>query len=212
MTRLRVASASLAAAGEQVCGDRVACLDVPGQAGHWLLVVDGLGHGPAAAHAADLVLALVADAAARGLDAGDPLALMQRIDAALADSRGAAVGLAWLGDGELRHAGVGNTRVLRWRDGQALRLPSRYGIVGEGRLQPGAGPSHGAGGAIAVQRVDLQPGDWLLLFSDGLDERLHLAALLPAWQADPSLMCAHLMERWRQPRDDAAVLACQILA
>lgn len=207
MTRMLAASLSQAAPGEAACGDIVA--SVPRQvpdgepAARWLVVIDGLGHGPLAAQAAEAALAVVqADAATPGAD-GSPWRLLRRLDGALRSTRGAAVGLAHLQAGQLRHAGVGNTRGLRWRDGQALRLASRYGIVGDG--DAGSGPTDEHRPEPPESTLDLQPGDWLLLFTDGLDERLHLPAMLPAWQREPQRLCQHLMTRWRTPRDDAAL-------
>jgi hypothetical protein len=210
--RLQWAGRSSALAGEADCGDIVAVLPADGHAGadatggRWLLVIDGLGHGTPAALAARQALAAAEAALADGRCSGDPVALLGLLDAALVGSRGAAVGAAWLAGGRLLHAGVGNTRALRWRAGQALRLPSRYGIVGEGRLAaaPQAVP--------AAQALDLLPGDWLLLFTDGLDERLSIDVMLPEWQDEPVRLCDHLLARWRNPRDDAAVLAVQVSA
>jgi len=70
-------------------------------------------------------------------------------------------------------------------------------VVGGGFAQP-----------VAVQVLDLEPGDWLLMFSDGLDERMELPAPLPEWQRDPALLCAHLARQWRLGADDIGVLAC----
>jgi len=206
-----IAQCSDPVAGETECGDIVAGVPRSVAAGEppamWLVVIDGLGHGVPAALAARLALACVqADAVAPGAD-GDPQRLLRQLNTALVGTRGAAIGLVHLQAGRLRHAGVGNTRALRWRDGQALRLPSHYGIVGDlgGTPQP---PAH----TPAETPLDLLAGDWLLLFTDGLDERLQLPVMLPEWRRAPLLLCQHLMQRWRAPRDDAAVLACQVLA
>ena len=203
------------APGESTCGDRVASLldATPGSAGSgWLVVVDGLGHGPLAAQAADLALACIHQAVADRRCAGDPLALLDLIDQALRPSRGAAVGLAWWsGDGRLSHTGLGNTRFLCWRrvhgESQVQRLPSRYGIVGDGRLAQDDTPA-----AHAVQHLVVQPGDCLLLFTDGLDEQLRLDAVPPASAGQPAALADHLLARHRVPRDDAGVLVCLVRA
>ena len=177
------------------CGDAALWLPAGhggGQAG-LLCIVDGLGHGAPAAAAAQAVLARLRqwpDASAAPLQA-----LMAALDRALAGLRGAAVGLVQLGGGVLRHAGVGNTRMLLVRGERTVRLPSQNGIVGGGlpaRLQ--------------VAEHDVLPGDWLLLFTDGLDECLSLPVQLPEWQRDPGLLCRYVMRQHRQGRDDRGVL------
>lgn len=220
MTRLCIAMLSDPAPGETECGDVALHLPLPlppaSEAGdqppdaHWLALIDGLGHGPAAAHAAHTAADTLRQAAQRAVPAPSDLpAQLEQLDRALVATRGAAVGLMWLRGTQLRYAGVGNTRALRWRAGQVLRLPSHYGVVGDGQSARGA-----AGGtrrqAQPLQATDVAPGDWLLLFSDGLDEGLHIDTLWPEWHDNPQALCQHLMAHWRHARDDAAVLACQV--
>lgn len=192
--------------GETACGDRVA-LWTSGRGAEavtWLAVIDGLGHGPSAAEAAEAALAGLrahtADVDAEA-DDDDPAALLARLDPQLSGTRGAAIGLARLRGHALEHAAVGNTRTLRWRAGHARRLPSHYGIVGEGRL-PQERP--------VTERLELAPGDCLMLFTDGLAEALALPAMPPAWRRAPQALAAHLMAQWRDIRDDAALLVLQV--
>lgn len=197
LTPARVAQLCLPLHGDEPCGDAAAVFALEAATGDVLLVlVDGLGHGPEAAHAAQATLAAVASRTALPLPQ-----LMADMDACLRDTRGAAVGLMRVQTTpqgrNLAYAGVGNTRALRWRGTSLHRLPSQYGVVGGGLSRP-----------VAVQSLDLAPGDWVLMFSDGLDERLTLPAPLPEWQRDPALLCAHLARQWRQGVDDIGVLAC----
>jgi serine/threonine protein phosphatase PrpC len=208
MNTLRWAGLHRAMPGETVCGDIVATVPVVAATppGHWLVVIDGLGHGQAAAQAAQAALSALEAAADRPELAGQPDQVLRRMDKALTGTRGAAIGLAWITAGALRHAGIGNTRTLRWRAGRTLRLPSSYGIVGDGRLnadhlvQP-----------IPVQDLDLQAGDALLMFTDGLNECLSIGVMLPEWTRDPARLCQHLMAQGLPARDDTAVLAAHIL-
>lgn len=201
---LRWGSATDPAPGETACGDRVLhrLLEAPHPAaGHWLAVIDGLGHGIQAAQAADAAVMALDDALATAGPAPGLAELLRQLDAALAATRGAAIGLVHLVPGPAglrwRHAGVGNTRCLCWRAGAVQRLPSSRGIVGDvGRRPAPEAESHG----------ELAPGDVLLLFSDGLDEQLQLRDLPAGWRQDPDLLARHLLVRWREPRDDAAVL------
>jgi Stage II sporulation protein E (SpoIIE) len=180
----------------QPCGDAAGAFELPpGVASPALLlaIVDGLGHGVAAAQAADAALAQLAHDPALALPD-----LLRELDAALLSTRGAAVGLARIDGQRLQYAGVGNTRAIRWRGDHMLRLSSQYGIVGGGL------PVH-----VTVNEIDFVVGDWLLLFTDGLDEMLALPMHLPEWERDPALLCTHLLARWRQGRDDAGVLVCR---
>ncbi|MDZ7854738.1 SpoIIE family protein phosphatase [Sphaerotilus sp.] len=207
MTALRWASLSRPIAGETTCGDVVAMVMTapPAPGGHWLAVIDGLGHGPDAALAAQTARHRLEQSAHHPGLAGHPDQMLLHLDMALGATRGAAIGLTWIAQGRLRHAGVGNTRALRWRAGQTLRLPSSYGIVGEGRLGAGHG-SH----RVTVLDIDLQPGDWILLFTDGLDESLTVGVMLPEWVREPERLCEHLMTRGHPARDDAAVLVAHV--
>jgi serine phosphatase RsbU (regulator of sigma subunit) len=183
---------------DQPCGDAGALWDDP-DAGcssgvQTMALVDGLGHGEPAAQAAEAALDCIAQQ--RHL----PLAeLLIELDRALRGTRGAAVGLARLSGRSLRYAGIGNTRALRWRGDQWSRLSSQHGIVGDGLRGP-----------IQVAELDMQPGDWWLMFSDGLQEMIRLPLALPEWQRDPELLCRHLLQHFRQGLDDAGVLALHL--
>jgi hypothetical protein len=199
----RVAIRTVPLRAGEPCGDAAGCWPIPGHgaasdAGHLLAIVDGLGHGAPAAQAADAAIALIAQRPQTALPE-----LLGQLDTHLDGTRGAAIGLARIesagGRWRLLHAGVGNTRMLRWRGTQALRLSSQHGIVG-GELPR----------QLAVTETELQPGDWLLMFSDGLDEMLNPGLCLPEWERDPGLLCEHLLARWRNVRDDAGVLAFRV--
>ena len=208
MTPLRWATQSRPVAGETVCGDVVHLVKTtpPAPDGHWLVVIDGLGHGPDAAQAAQTARHLLDQSADQPGLAGHPDLLLLKLDSALAGTRGAAIGLVWVTPDRLRHAGVGNTRALRWRAGHTLRLPSCYGIVGDGQL----GARHGSR-RVTVTDLDLQPNDWILLFTDGLDESLTVGVMLPEWVREPERLCLHLMAQGHPTRDDAAVLVAHRL-
>ena len=158
---------------------------------HLLAIIDGLGHGPEAAIAAQAAMDLLAAHAAL------PLAeLFVRLDARLVSTRGAAIGLVQVHGQRLRHAGVGNTRALHRRGEAVARLPSQNGIVG------GGVPAR-----LVVNELDLAPGDWLLLYTDGIQEAVHLPVELPEWRRDPATLCQHVLTHWHSGRDDAGVLA-----
>ena len=81
---------------------------------------------------------------------------------------------------------------------------------------PVGGFSYSEGLEAAVEAglltTEAQAGDWLLLFTDGLNEMLQLPVLLPEWTREPATLCSHLLRQWRSGRDDAGVLVLQVLA
>lgn len=178
------------------CGDLAARFDPPDgpHPASLLLIVDGLGHGTPAALAAQEAERVIALTPMASLDS-----LFARLDAALQSTRGAAVGLARIHGARLSYAAVGNTRALRWRAGEHTRLPSQYGIVGDGRPK-----------RLQTIELDLQVDDALVLYTDGLDESLRIDAIPMDWRRDPEHLCASLIAHWKNADDDAAVLVALV--
>lgn len=155
-----------------------------------VMMADGLGHGPDAAHAA--VAALQAFDQQRG---GNPRHHVEQAHAALRGTRGAAVGVARIDAGANRicFAGAGNI-IGRVISGLADRtLISQSGTAG---LQ-----------VRTVQEQDLEWPDHALviLHSDGIQSRWNLddASVL---QRDPALIAAFVLWRFCRGRDDATVV------
>lgn len=196
MTRLAVGMRSLPKHANTPCGDLAARFEPPEapRQASLLLIVDGLGHGTPAALAAQEAERVISLAPLASLDI-----LFARLDAALQATRGAAVGLARIHGARLSYAAIGNTRALRWRAGAHTRLPSQYGIVGDGRPK-----------RLQTIELDLQVDDALVLFTDGLDESLHIDAIPPDWRRNPEHLCASLIAHWKNTDDDAAVLVALV--
>lgn len=185
--RLAVAHQSRPKPGELENGD-VALVRQVGE--HTLMaVVDALGHGPVAAKvAADVVRCLEGAALNAGVEP-----LMDALQVALRNGRGAAIMVGLFDGRTLRCGGVGNVE-LRTRGTRVPVIPSP-GIVG----QP-----------IRVLRTTsavLAPGDRLVFFSDGLSSRLDLEH---AQKLSPPQACALLMERYARPTDDATVMVADV--
>ncbi|MFD4428510.1 stage II sporulation protein M, partial [Nocardia sp. NPDC058497] len=155
--RTEWSTAGRALPGQEVSGDRAVVLDT-GDGGALFGVLDGLGHGAAAADAADRAMVILSD------NRGEPLdVLMVLCHRAMVETRGAAVSLALMGSGEtLQWLGVGNveSRLLTLGPaGPELRATMLLtgGIVGY-RL-----PSH-----LQPQTLPIRPGDLLLMATDGI--------------------------------------------
>lgn len=157
-----------------------------------LMMVDGLGHGPEAAKAADL--------AAKSFEQ-DPFAPLsetaQRIDRAMRGSRGGAVALACLEwqAGIVRYVGVGNisARLKPIGDEPARGLLSHNGIVGVQARK------------IQEFQYPLPQDGILVMHTDGLQTRWSLEGY-PGWISyHPATMAGMLYRDHTRGRDDVTV-------
>lgn len=150
--------------GERECGDGLAVVRDGARVG--AMVVDGLGHGPAAAEAAIRVVRAFGPACLAHWRGQTPaFAVAQALHAALRDSRGAAVSWAML---DLRAMTLtaqawGNVSI-QWRGadpaGPSKRVLARATTLG--RTQTLREPSR------APKTVPLEPGTRIVLASDGV--------------------------------------------
>lgn len=180
--------------GERVSGDLAFTRPLP--AGLLVAVIDGLGHGPAAAEAA-----AQAAAALEGAPESNTLAaLVERCHRSVRKTRGIVISLALLdpGGGTMSWLGVGNVEAVLVHATSSRRetLAVRPGVVGQ-RLP-----------ALRAASLPLAAGDALVLASDGL--RRGLAGELPAGtgarQAAEQLLAAGATGE-----DDAVVLVARYL-
>jgi phosphoserine phosphatase RsbX len=147
--------AGVAHQGETRSGD--VAVFAPTAAGALACVIDGLGHGPEAADAAELCADVVRTNAEAGAQE-----LMQICHEALLQTRGAVMTVAWfdLERSELSWAGVGNVDARLVRSGPELREEVALvfgGVLGYRmpRVRPATMP--------------LARGDLLVMITDGID-------------------------------------------
>lgn len=128
----------------------------PFEKGILAAVIDGLGHGPEAAVAAETAAAVVKEHPAE-----DVVSLLCRCDEALRKTRGAVMSVASF-DGRrntMCWAGVGNVEgVLIGSNGIHETLMSRSGIVGCSFADP------------PVRVLNVRQGDLLILATDGIGD------------------------------------------
>ncbi|WP_227982483.1 SpoIIE family protein phosphatase [Nocardia spumae] len=189
------AVAGRALPGQRVSGDRSVVLDA-GEGSVLFAVLDGLGHGAAAADAADRAAQVLADNRAEPLDV-----LMVLCHRAMSDTRGAAVSLVLFGgDDQVQWLGVGNveSRVVAIGPGKPeVRATALLtgGIVGY-LLPPN----------LQTQTVPIRPGDVLLMSTDGIApdfvDTLDLAQ--PTTDIADDILRQHVKDT-----DDALVLAAR---
>ena len=186
---LLTAAATRPYPGESANGD---AWQLDGDNGRFrLTLVDGLGHGPLAAFAAQAALTALAARPDLG-----PLASIEACHSALTGTRGAAISVASLdlGAQELRFAGIGNVEAQLWQPTRSERLIPYRGIVGV---------------TMRTVREFVYPLDaeWVVVMhTDGIRARFELPAL-PAFQQRnmPELATAILTD-WNRPQDDATVV------
>ena len=184
-------------AGEERSGDDA--LVIAGERGALVAVIDGVGHGPLAAEAAE-----VAVAALRQDPWLDVEELTKRCHEALRPTRGAAVGLAaFHSAGTLTWLGVGNI-IGRLVSGGGLSAPagrwlgSVSGVAGDEDLP-----------ALRPATIPVRRGDVLILATDGID-----SAFVDEVVATGT--CAEIADRvlrdFARASDDALVVVARYLA
>lgn len=182
--------------GEAVCGDHPIALNI-GDGAALFGVIDGLGHGAAAASAAQLAAELVDERRSEPLEV-----LIQRCHLALTETRGVAMTLARVDfeTDEVSWIGIGNVTaelVAKHPGGIEVRSSALLagGIVGYRIPQ-----------TLLTQRVSIAPGDLLVIASDGIAEH-HLHGIDFAAQA--TTIAEQLVGGYGRETDDALVLAAR---
>jgi phosphoserine phosphatase RsbX len=182
--------------GETTSGDLAVVTLLP--EGVLVAGIDGLGHGDEAARAARKAAEVLRESPSRDL-----VLLVERCHAALKDTRGAAISLAFLSpsDRGVTWLGVGNVegRVLSG-DPSAIRpkgsLPLGNGVPGH-ELPP-----------VRVATLELRTGDVLVLATDGVEAVF--ADSLDVSGSTQAISERILADHWK-PTDDALVVAVRYL-
>jgi phosphoserine phosphatase RsbX len=188
--------AGLTHKGEYRSGD--VAVFAPSARGGLLAVIDGLGHGDAAADAAEAAAEILT---ARVDD--PPQMLFERCHEELRRTRGAVMTLAWfdLGERTMAWTGVGNVeaRFVRAGDGPDARHDSPVvlgGVVGYNLPQ------------VRLGTIALEPGDAVVIATDGVaaDYSLSLEAGVAAQELADRVLARH-----GKGTDDALAAAVRYL-
>jgi negative regulator of sigma-B (phosphoserine phosphatase) len=182
--------------GEPRSGDLA--VFAPSSRGGLFVVIDGLGHGAAAADASEAAAAVITEHVE-----DDPQRLLERCHAELRHTRGAVMTLAWF-DLEARTmewTGVGNVeaRFVRAVDGPNARYASPVvlgGVVGYNLPQ------------VRMGTVALEPGDAVAIATDGVaaDFSVSLETGVNAQE-----LAERLLERHGKGTDDALAAVVRYL-
>lgn len=182
----RIGALCLPVAGEEVSGDAWAVLDDgPFQR---VAVIDGLGHGPGAAAAAQEAVRIFGRHRDRS-----PAFILEAAHAALRPTRGAAMAVLELDrrGRTIRYAGLGNTAAVAFDATTCRRMVSLDGTVGHQIRQ------------VREFTYPWTPETVLVLHSDGVR---------PGWQPGeqrgfhPSLLAGLIYRDFGRGRDDTTVL------
>jgi negative regulator of sigma-B (phosphoserine phosphatase) len=182
--------------GEATSGDRAVVTVLP--EGVLVAAIDGLGHGHEAARAARKAAEVVHERPSRDL-----ALLVQRCHDALKGTRGAAITLAFVSpsEGGVTWLGVGNV------EGRVLS-GDRSATQPKGSLPLGNGvPGHELP-PVRATRIDLRPGDVIVLATDGVESAF--ADSLDVSGSTQAISERILADHWK-PLDDALVVAVRYL-
>lgn len=170
---------------------------VPFQAGALVALIDGLGHGPEAAEAAQAAVALLEERA------GDPvLSLVERCHQGLRKTRGVAMSLASFNarDSSMTWTGIGNVDSVLLRGGlqgrAATAILLRGGVVGY-HLPP-----------LRADTVPVSPGDILIMATDGIRGGFTDGLCVDGHPGD---IAESVLARFSKGSDDAHVVVARYL-
>lgn len=156
-----------------------------------ITVIDGLGHGPAAALAAQRAVALL-----RTHPALMPEEALRACHVALHGTRGAVMSIARItvDPPQLMYAGIGNVEAQLYQSGRTQRLVAQRGIVGMTVPTPRS----------AVYTLER---DWLLLVhTDGVSARFTVESVPEVTSPTPTVLATAVLEGWGRDTDDATVV------
>jgi anti-sigma regulatory factor (Ser/Thr protein kinase) len=176
--------------GEQVTGDSYAIRREDGRG--YVLVCDGLGHGPLAAAASQAAWNIFASAPMES-----PAAVVDRLHRGMSHTRGAALLVAQIDTGVIRVCGLGNIA------GTILTGPERRGVVS----MPGIAGHRKA--PIRQFEYECTPDSLFVAHSDGVSDKWALDGYPGLEARSPLLVAATVLRDAGVRRDDACVLVAR---
>ena len=186
---VQIAGTAVPYPGEQVCGDAWAYHSSPERT--LTMIADGLGHGWAAAEAAQEAVAVF-----HARLSASPTDILSYIHDALRKTRGAVAGIAEIrpADRLVTFAGVGNISAVLLSPERSQSLVSHNGTLGSIATR------------IQAFRLEWKPDSVLILHSDGLQTRWDLSSYAGLLARHPAIIGGALLRDFRRQRDDASVV------
>ena len=174
---------------ERVSGDSAVLY----RKGHLLFaaVIDVLGHGEEAHELAVEIEHFLQEHWSDAL-----VEVMNNLHERIKGTRGAAAGLSVLNlqSDTLSYVGIGNTVVRKFGSSE-VRLVSHAGIIGGNKRTP------------REERMTLVPGDVVLLYTDGIKDRLQLDDYPQLLHHNAETISRTILQRFGKDHDDATCIA-----
>jgi serine phosphatase RsbU (regulator of sigma subunit) len=180
--------------GERLSGDAV--FFQPLEHGLFAAIIDVLGHGPDAHELTHVIHAFLKRHAT-----SDVVSLMTRLHQRLNGTRGAAVGLCAIDSaaGTIEYVGIGNTSLRRFGESETC-LVSKDGVVGQNMRTP------------LLQSLNLESGDVIVLYTDGVSDRFTAAEYPSVLHHAPKDAVRVILDRFGKDHDDSACIAIRYVA
>ena len=178
--------------GEKVCGDAYFIKAFENKV--LITVIDGLGHGPDAAVAANTAVEYIKNNYKKGLTD-----MIEGCHKEMGGTRGAVIGIALidLENSILRYTGVGNIEVMV-KSRTVFRPISINGILGYNLHQ------------VKETEFPFNPGDLILLHSDGISKRFDLNLCPPEFlEQHPQTIVERIMAEFGSKRDDLCIVTAR---
>ena len=182
--------------GQSICGDLAVVR--PLQRGLLLAVIDGAGHGQEAAQAARTAADVLESSAEENL-----LRLVEQCHKKMIPTRGAAMTVVSVHSdtNTAEWVGVGDVEARLFR-GDPERRPRLEGAMLRGGIVGYQLPT------LRADRVDLQPGDWLVMATDGIRADFPASVRL---SKTPEAVAEDIVDGHFKETDDALVLVARYL-
>jgi negative regulator of sigma-B (phosphoserine phosphatase) len=188
MEHMNIGTATHSFFNDPHCGDQ--CRWWENEDSITLCMVDGLGHGIEAETAAKAAI----DCISRNLC--EPLHhIFEKCDREIKHTRGTAMSIVIVdkNNSTLTHGGIGNINVVI-RGRKKMNLSSDWGIVGGGYRK------------LNTNTVDLADGDLVLMWTDGISERLDISGYDEFLCRDVQKLANQILRDHAKETDDATIL------
>lgn len=189
---LRVSGLRRPIGEESVCGDSFAFTDDGDTVS--VLLCDGLGHGPAAAHASREAVRIFLEE-----PRVPPAEALGRVHRGLGHTRGGAVAVAEVGRETVSFAGLGNV------SGWIAHAQGRQGMISTPGIAGHRVSTH-LGRRLRQYEYALPPHATVVLHSDGLTDRWDPSSFPGLFAHSPAVVGATLLRDAGSRRDDACVV------